>query len=64
MKKVMAVAALLLMLGCSPDSTSAGEGPGDEVTSETTPTQEDTTPPDDGGDRGRWGQRGRWGRRG
>ena len=50
MKRVIAVAGLLLMLGCSPDSTSTAEGPGDEATSETAPAQEDTTPPNDGGD--------------
>ena len=52
MKKVIAVAGLLLMLGCSPHSTSTAAGPGNEATSETSPSQEDTTPPTDGGDGG------------
>lgn len=52
MKKIIAVAGLLLMLGCSPDSTSAAEGPGNEGTSETSPAPEDTTPPTDDGDSG------------
>lgn len=52
MKKVIAVAGLLLLLGCSPGSTSTAEGPGDEATSETSPVQEETTPPNNGGDTG------------
>lgn len=50
MKKVLAVVGLLLMLGCSPDSTSTAERPGDEASSETSPAQENTTPPNDGED--------------
>jgi len=56
MKKVIALAGLLLMLGCSPDSTSTAGRPGDEATSETSPVQEQTTPPTDGGDAGGAGQ--------
>ena len=56
MKKIFAVAGLLLMLGCSPDSTSTAERPGDEATSETSPAQEDTTPPDESDDGGGGGK--------
>lgn len=52
MKNIIAIAGLLLILGCSPDSTSTAEGPGNEATSETSPAQEDTTPFNDGGDSG------------
>ncbi len=51
MKTAFAIAGLLLMLGCSsPSSTSTAVGPGDEATSQTSPTQEDTAPTDGGGD--------------
>lgn len=48
MKKALAVAGLLLLVGCSPGSTSTSEGPGDEATSETSPAQENATPPNGG----------------
>lgn len=52
MKRAIALAALLLVVGCSPDSTSTAAGPGNEATSESAPAQEDTPSPDDSGDSG------------
>jgi hypothetical protein len=56
MKVVYAVAGLVLVMGCAPGATGGGDEPGAEAGTQTSPLQEDTTPPEDAGDGGSGGQ--------